>query len=62
MGEESTGPGPRNAVRRRLRDLPGDALDGANNAVVDVPSGMATAAHGGLDGQHRTEQCGTGRA
>ena len=33
----------------RLKDLPGDALAGVVNAVVSVPSGMATAALAGVN-------------
>ena len=33
----------------RMKDLPGDALAGAVNAVVSVPSGMATAALAGVN-------------
>lgn len=35
--------------RPRMRDLPGDALAGGTNAVVSVPSGMATAALAGVN-------------
>lgn len=33
----------------RWKDLPGDALAGTVNAVVSVPSGMATAAMAGVN-------------
>lgn len=44
--DESTAQG---GVRGRLKDLPGDALAGVVNAVVSVPSGMATAALAGVN-------------
>lgn len=49
MDDEDIGPAPPSRLRRRLTDLPGDALAGAVNAVVSVPSGMATAALAGVN-------------
>jgi sulfate permease, SulP family len=49
MDDGSTGPEPKGTIRQRLKDLPTDALAGAVNAVVSVPSGMATAALAGVN-------------
>jgi SulP family sulfate permease len=49
MDDENTGRTPEDGSGRRLKDLPGDALAGAVNAVVSVPSGMATAALAGVN-------------
>ncbi|SNR87730.1 SulP family inorganic anion transporter [Blastococcus mobilis] len=49
MGEEKTGTARKDTIRRRLKDLPRDALAGVVNAVMSVPSAMATATIAGVN-------------